>query len=108
MKDLFNILFVLLFASVFVWLALCNWLYNRLDKQHPEKYNAMGRPGLMWNQNNSMSNAVALLTFLFQREYLDLHDPTLTRFCQFMAVFLILYVICFAILFLGVSLGYSR
>jgi len=104
-KELFPILFGLLFASVFVWAALCYWLFKRLETQHPEKYEAMGKPSLI--MNDSLSNNIYFMKFLFKREYNDLNDPSITRLAQFMRVFFLVYFIGFMFLFLGVPLGYA-
>lgn len=105
MKELFPIIFGLLFVLVFVWFALCNWLFKRLETRHPEKYEAMGKPSLI--MNNSISNNISFIKFLFKREYLDLNDPAISNLAQFMLVFFLVYSIGLMFLILGLPLGYA-
>jgi hypothetical protein len=90
---------------VFVWFALCHRLFKSLQTRHPEKYEAMGRPSLIIN--NSLSNNISFMKFLFKREYLDLNDPGISKLAQFMLIYLLVYLIGFMFLFLSVPLGYA-
>jgi predicted permease len=104
-KDLFPIFFGVLFASVFLWFALCHRLFKAPETRHPEKYSAMGKPGLI--MNNSLSNNISFMKFLCKRECLDLNDFAIAKLAQFMLVFLVVYLIGFSFLFYRLLLGYA-
>lgn len=105
MKELFPVLFGVLFCSVFVWFALCVKLFKMLETRHPVKFNAMGRPSLV--MNNNLSNNISFMRFLLKREYVELNDPVVSRLSSVMLVYLIVYLIGFMILFFSVPLGYA-
>lgn len=69
MRDVFQIMFGILFSSLFVWFFLCHRLFERLENRHPEKYESMGKPSLFIN--NSLSSNITFLKFLFKRESPD-------------------------------------
>lgn len=105
MKELFPVLLGALFCSVFVWFALCMWLFKLLENRHPGKYNAMGRPSLILN--NSLSNNISFMKFLLRREYAELDDKTISRLGGLMLVFLVLYMCAFLALLLSMPFGYA-
>ena len=89
-------LFLILFVMVCAWFALCKWLFSRLEKQHPKKYEEMGKPSLFLR--NNISNGWSFMTFLFRSEYLPLEDPILTRTCKIMKIFFAIYLAIFLFL----------
>ena len=105
MKEAFPVLFVIMFSSVFVWFFLCHRMFNILKTRHPEKYEAMGKPSLI--MNNSISNNISFMKFLFKREWRGLGDNGMATLGKSMLVFFALYVIIFFSLFLAVPLGYA-
>ena len=105
MKEAFVIMFGLLFCSVLVWIFLCNRLFKILETRHPEKYESMGKPGLI--ANNTMSSNFTFMKFLFKREWRDLDDAGLAVLGKFMLVFFVIYMVGFLTLFLSVPLGYA-
>ncbi len=105
MKQLFPILFGVLFCSVFVWFFLCYRIFKILETRHPEKYESMGKPSLI--MNNSLSNNIAFMKFLFKREWRALSDSGLETLGNFMLVFFAIYTAGFLALFFSVPLGYA-
>lgn len=71
-------------------------LFSRLERSHPNKYLAMGRPSLFL-RNNPLS-AFATLKFLIRREHRSLDDPGLSKLSTFMLWFLIVYLLLFVAL----------
>jgi hypothetical protein len=105
MKEVFPILFGVLFIAIFVWFFLCNKMFKTLALRHPEKYEAMGKPSLI--MNNSLSNNVSFIKFLFKREWRDLNDPSVTSLGKIMCVFIMLYLALFLVVFISVPLGFA-
>jgi hypothetical protein len=89
-------LFALLMCMVFVWFALCKILFNRLERAHPQKYEAMGRPSLILR--NSIAGNWFFLKFLTRREYVALNDRYLTQLCSAMRVYIVVYLLLFIVL----------
>ena len=56
-------------------LVLHHRLLRRLQHDHPQVWQELGRPTLFLN--NSVSNGFAVLRFVQQREYMELKDPEL-------------------------------
>lgn len=81
---------------VLVWFALCKVLFNRLERAHPQKYEAMGRPSLILR--NNLANNWSFLKFLARREYVALSDTFLTKLCAAMRVYFVVYGVLFVVL----------
>lgn len=105
MKEVFPIMFWVLFCSVFVWFFLCYRLFKILETRHPERYESMGKPSLI--MNNSLSSNITFMKFLFKREWRELNDAALTTLGRFMLVFFTIYTVGFFALFISVPLGYA-
>jgi hypothetical protein len=90
------VLFALLGCMVFVWFALCKVLFNRLERAHPQKYEAMGRPSLVLR--NNLANNLSFLRFLARREYVALNDAALTKLCKAMRIYFVAYAVLFVVL----------
>ncbi|KPK54328.1 MAG: hypothetical protein AMJ84_01480 [Acidithiobacillales bacterium SM23_46] len=93
-------LFFVLFASVFVWFGLTSRLYKILATDHPQKYEAMGKPTLFWN--NSPRSGWLLVKFIMTREYLALGNQRLVKLGNFMFGFFVVYGVLFSVLFVAV------
>lgn len=106
MKEVFPILFGILFCSVFVWFFLCYRLFKILETRYPEKYQSMGKPSLI--MNNSLSSNITFIKFLFKREWRELDDAGLAILGNFMLVFFAVYFVGFLTLFFFVPLGYAQ
>ncbi|MCL1050455.1 hypothetical protein L2755_12565 [Shewanella abyssi] len=106
MTEVFPILFGLLFLSVLVWFFLCHRLFKILELRHPEKYESMGKPSLI--MNNSISNNMAFMRFLFKSEWRELDDSGVTSLSKGMLVFFLLYSAVFLVFFVGINLGYAQ
>ncbi|ATX80710.1 hypothetical protein Ga0123461_2309 [Mariprofundus aestuarium] len=105
MEELFSTMFTVLFCSVFVWFFLCFKLFKILETRHPETYKTMGSPTLI--MNNSLSNNISFMRFLFKREWRDLNDDGLSSLGKGMLTFFVIYSICFIFIFFAVALGYA-
>jgi hypothetical protein len=66
--------FVTLGVMVAIWFVLIKLLYVRLERHHPAKYQAMGRPSLFLR--NSPATAWAMLAFIVKREHQSLRTLT--------------------------------
>ena len=102
---MFPILFGILFCSVLVWFYLCHKIFGILRTRHPEKYEEMGKPTLI--MNNSISNNLSFIKFLFKREWLELNDEGLSKLGNAMLVFFAVYTVGFLFMFVSVPLGYA-
>jgi hypothetical protein len=103
MNELYSTLFGVLFVSVFVWFFLVFRLFKLLETEHPEKYEAMGKPTLFWN--HSPKTSWELMKFLFKREYASLGSSKLSFLGNVMLIFIALYFVGFFFLSFGVSVG---
>ena len=81
--------------AVFVWFWLCVKLFNSLKVRHPETYKSLGSPGLF--TNNTLSNNIAFLRFLFKREWQHLGDKGIGKLGNIMLSFIILYSFLFIV-----------
>ena len=106
MKEVFLIIFGILFCSVLVWFFLCHRLFKILETMHPEKYESMGKPSLI--MNNTVSSNITFMKFLFKREWSELEDSGVATLGKSMLVFLVIYMIGFLTLFLSIALGYVK
>jgi hypothetical protein len=87
-------LFGVMFALVAIGFALQHRLYSRLQSAHPEQYERLGSPTLFLN--NSISNGLKTMRFLWSRRYRELGDPKLSRLCRIIIVINVIYFILFA------------
>jgi hypothetical protein len=100
MEEFFPILFGVLFCAVLLWFFLCHRMFVILRTRHPEKFEAMGKPSLI--MNNSFSNNLSFMKFLFKMEWQDLNDESVATLGKSMLVFFALYVILFMFLLISV------
>jgi hypothetical protein len=92
-ETLTTLAFALMLGLVIVWFVLIKLLFNRLERAHPKKYEAMGRPSLFLR--NNIATGWATLKFLFAREHRQLGDRYLSRLSDSMLVYLSLYLVLF-------------
>jgi hypothetical protein len=94
MNDtLYFSLFTILMAMVFIWFGLCIWVFRRLENRHHEKYIELGKPSLFLR--NNIQNNWFFIRFLWRAEYSTLNDPSLSKTCNFMKIFFIIYSLLF-------------
>ena len=79
------------FALVLVWFALLKTLFNRLERRHAAKYEAMGRPSLFLR--NNIATGFATMKFLFLRQHRNLGDRVLSRLADGMLAFFAVFVL---------------
>ena len=96
-EPLFPVIFAMLFGMVIVWFVLIKLLFNRLERHHLKKYEAMGRPSLFLR--NSIEGGWATLKFLVTREHRSLNDSYLSKLSDAMLVFFAIYLLLFLGLF---------
>jgi hypothetical protein len=94
-------LFPILFGMVVVWFVLIKLLFNRLERDHPQKYEAMGRPSLFLR--NSIAGGWATLKFLLNREHKALNDEYLSKLSDTMLIYFAVYLLLFFGLFFIVA-----
>jgi hypothetical protein len=93
MSALLPILFIALVVSAVLGLALHHSFLARLRTRHVQTWEALGRPALLLN--NSPTNSVAVLRFLWRREYHALGDSQSVRLAGTLRVFLAVYALLF-------------
>ena len=103
MIEIMPIVSGILFCSVFVWFYLCHRLFKILETRHPEKYESMGKPSLIMN-NNLKSNK-SFMKFLFGKEWQQFNDDGLTALSKCMLYFFVFYAFGF---FLCILAFFSR
>ncbi len=94
-------LFPVFFGMVIVWFVLIKLLFNRLERAHPQKYEAMGRPSLFLR--NHIAGSWATLKFLVGREHRALNDRYLSKLSDAMLIFFAVYLLLFFGLFIGLA-----
>lgn len=99
-------IFSALAPMVLIWFGLCIWTFRRLERNHPEKYSAIGRPSLFLR--NSLENNWLFLKFLWRSEYSVLNDQALSRTCKLMKVFLAVYCVLFLGIFFTFFAGFGK
>ena len=93
MSALLLSLFITLVVAAVVGLGLQHRLLTRLRTHHVLTLEALGRPTLIIN--NSLTNSVAVLRFLWRRDYRALDDSQLVRLAGRLRVILVVYVLLF-------------
>jgi hypothetical protein len=66
-------------------LMLSRHFYKRLKADHPEVYKSLGEPTPFFNQSIKIQCLVN--KFIWKRQYLALHDESLTKLCNFMFIY---------------------
>ena len=84
-------------------LYLNHRIFNTLATRHPRKYKELGKPHLVFN--NTFSNNILFLRFLFGRHWGELGDPKLSRLCFVLYIFSIVYVLGLFGLFVAIATG---
>jgi hypothetical protein len=96
------LLFALVFGGAIVWNLLLVDLRSRLKKDHPEAFGALGQPSV-WR-----SSGGRLLGFLWNREYVALKDPGLSRLCDRLRIFFLCLLFLFAVLVVAILSSFGR
>ena len=87
--------FWVLAGAILLWIVLNYLVLRRLRIRHPQTYEALGSPRLLWNNN------MMFMKFMFVGGWRQLGDPALERTLSFMRIFVILYLVYFAYLIFG-------
>ena len=95
MEGLLGFLFVLLMVGCVLGLILQFSFLGRLRTRHPQAWEALGCPSLFLN--NSIGNSVAVLRFIWTRDYRALGDEQFVRFADFLRMYYAAYAILFAL-----------
>jgi hypothetical protein len=71
------------------------WLHSKvlsiLRDRHVSKWRELGSPTLV--KNNSPANSLAVLRFLWRREYAALSDRHLSRVCRTLSILYLVYTV---------------
>jgi len=102
------ILFITFMLYTIGGFFLAHKLLLLLKENHFEKWKELGSPTLV--MNNSIKNNLAMWAFIKNKEYLELNDPWLTKMCQSVRIYGIIYLLFFIlIVFLtGIEIYKSR
>lgn len=103
MNEAQTLVFGVLICAVIIGLYLSHRVYKILENRHPEKYEAMGKPSLI--MNNSISNNISFIKFLFKREWRELDDPALSKLSLFLLIFSLAYLIGLVCLIISIPFG---
>ena len=76
-------------------------MFKILKTRHPKTYEAMGKPSLI--MNNSISNNISFIKFLYGRHWRKLNDEGLEILGKVMLVFFLLYLIGFVLILIAGS-----
>ena len=108
MNALLPILFILLVMSCATGFILHYIFLSRLRSRHLQTWEALGRPTLFLN--NSITNCLAVLRFLWRRDYRALGDEEFARFASFLRGYMIAYLVLCVLIFAVVitSIGSHR
>jgi hypothetical protein len=93
MHALLPILFIALFVSTGIGFVLQHRFLSRLRTRHAQTWEALGRPTLFLN--NSIGNSLAVLRFLWRREYQSLGDHRSVRLASFLRGYLAIHFLLF-------------
>lgn len=102
MEEIFPIVFATLFVSVILWFYLCKKLFTMLEIHHPAVYEAMGKPSLI--MNNTISNNILFMKFLFKREWRELNDMKIAALGKFMLAYAVAYML--ALLLIAIAMNF--
>ena len=78
---------------VIVWLFLVTKLYSLLKLNHPLIYIDWGSPYLFDGEAYAKRTHHMLVKFIVKREYKSLKDKKLSKLCDFMLAFGMLYIL---------------
>ena len=106
MHAILPILFGMLFVSCAVGFVLQHLFLSRLRTRHAQTWEALGRPTLFLN--NSISKSLAVLRFLWRREYHALSDEQFVRFAGFVRGYLAAYLVLFGVVIAVFLTGIGR
>jgi hypothetical protein len=88
---------LILFVMGLIWLALNQWLIQRLRNYHASTYEALGSPRLF--ANNSPRNSRRGFTFLVRSQFKLPDDPALNIVCRIMQAYACVFIIVFLFFF---------
>jgi hypothetical protein len=89
-----GLIFVVLSALVVIGCAMHSHFLREMRSRHPRVWESLGRPTLV--MNNSISNGLAFLRFLWRRDYDALDDPEFARLGRQLRTFTFAYLILLA------------
>ena len=87
------VLFFALLVAAIVGLAVSQAFLREMRSRHPTVWDELGEPSL-W-MNNSIQNSLAVLRFLWRKDYEALGDPEFARRAEFLRTYQIAYFIFF-------------
>jgi|ERR1035437_5711222 hypothetical protein len=84
----------ILMAAVVVGLAMQHRLLKDMRTRHAAVWESLGSPTLI--MNNSVSNNLAVMRFLWRKEYQSIDDPDFVALARAVRIYSIAYLIFFA------------
>ena len=94
MDTLFTTLFIALSVSGAMGFVLQHCFLRQLRTRHVHTWESLGRTTLFLN--NSISNSLAVLRFLWRRQYRALADERFIRFAAFLRGYFAAHLVSFA------------
>jgi len=93
LQEISLVCFFFIYGMGISWLVIIKLFFNRLERAHPKKYKAMGRPSL-YLRNNCYTGWTTF-RFLAAREHRELNDRYLSSLSDALLFLLPIYVILF-------------
>ncbi|WNC72212.1 hypothetical protein RGQ13_19130 [Thalassotalea psychrophila] len=93
MEVIFFMFFCAMAIVVLIWFFLVTKLFDLIEQNHPEKFQDMGCPHLF--KNNTLSNNLLFMRYLFKKEWTTLNDRELTSLSAAMRRILVTTLIVF-------------
>ena len=88
-------LFYILGVMVIVWFIMLDKLFRILKVDHPLKYIEWGKPFLFDGEAYRKRTGQLMLIFLIKKEYKALNNKVLTKLCNFMLIYMVVFVVLF-------------
>jgi len=83
------LVFLILMAAAIIGFALTSAFLKVLRERHPAVWESLGEPSLFLN--NSIANSLAVLRFLWRKDYEALNDPDFAERARVLRLYNILY-----------------
>jgi len=97
-----SVLFMALLASAIIGFILWHKLIVYIEVNHPEKWKTMGSPSAYWF--SSIKSTLVILSFLRNKEYLQINDSQLSNMSQRLWIYNIIYIAFFLLVLLVSSI----
>lgn len=89
-------LFSLMLFLAIIGLFITQWFYKQLMNKYPVVYKQLGEPTLF--VNHSIKNDILMYKFIWKKKYLAIGDPYLSKVCNFLFVYGLVFWVLFILL----------